>query len=539
MKVIQFHDFCEKVLKISLTPGQRVIAKVAFGDYQPQDLSGEEHDLATVMFGGVETVSETAKRYVLLRLGRGSGKTTMCSAFSVYKAVTHDITKAGPGDVPCVITIAPDKETAKLSIRMAREMIRSNPSLERLVTNEDAECIQLRRPDGRLVRIECFAATKRGSSVRGRSIMSFLFDEAEFFTSNAEGSKDFAVNDKDIFRALKPRLMRNGKGLLISTPWPVDTLMGEMFEEEWGKCRKAVAIKAPTSLVRGNDPEIMEMIEEELTNDPENARRELFCELEGFTGGEFFDANALSTSISPSHGFPLVCNPDWPVAIGCDLGFTRDSSAICVVQFDGKNYILVFAEEMRPKAGKPLQPSHVIRKFSEITKRYGAQGVIADSYYREALREQLTASGLTVFDAPEGTRGKAEVFQRTRGVLHEGNCVLPDDPIVRRMVAQAKMVVSKPAPGGTTTIRVPRKIGMGHGDIVSAWVLAVHNLAYEQVQTKIPVFQPGTDEWARESQRRMAAYHEKLERNYLKQIEKETKVGLSERQYRNVFQGRY
>ncbi len=531
--VIPFHEFCSKVLNLQLTSGQKVIARVAFGNEDPVDLEEPERSLAMEMFGGLERVPKDAKRYVVLMLGRGSGKTTLCAAYSVYTSVTSDISKAGPGDVPYVIVIAPDKETAKLSIRMAREMIRGNSNLERLIVSDEAQSIQLRRPDGRMVKIEAFAASRGGSVVRGRTVIAFLMDECAFFTSNMDGGRDYAVNDKDIFRALKPRLLPKGKGMLISTPWPVESLFSEMFDENWGKCKTAVAIKAPTLMVRGDDPDVVQMVNDELAKDPENARRELFCELDGFTGGEFFDANALSTSLEEVPEFPLACNPAWPVAVGCDLGFTRDSSAIVVVQYDGKYYRLVHTEEMRPKPGKPLKPSDVIKRIAEVSRRYGATGVVADSYYREALREQLGASNLVIYDAPEGTKGKAEVFQRTRSVLHEGFCKIPDVNICRRMVAQAKMVVSKAAPGGTTTIKVARKIGMGHGDIVSAWVLAVHRLAYEAPLVQMPVYEPGSSGWILESSRRIQAYQQKLLDGYLKETEKEVRRSMNARRRRD------
>ncbi len=534
-RVLQFHEFCEKVLKLHLTLGQRVIAKVAFGNYQPADLPEDERAMAMTMFGGLEVVDEAARKYIVMYLGRGSGKTTICSAFAVYTCVTFDVSRAGPGSVPYAIVVAPDKETAKLSIRMSREMIRTTPSLERLVVNDEAQSIQLRRPDGRFVKIEAFAASRGGSAMRGRDIMVFLLDEAAFFTSNGGfDNKDYSVNDKDIFRALKPRLMPGGRGMLISTPWPTETLIGEMFDANWGKCKTAIAIKAPTLLVRGDDPDIKAMVDDELSKDPENARRELFCELDGFTGGEFFDANALGSSLEVCD-FPVPYNPLWPSAVGCDLGFTKDSSAVVVVQFDGTHYRLVHAEEMRPRPGKPLQPSEVFKKFSEVTKRYRVSGVVADTYYREALREQLNEAKLTVFPAPEGTRGKADVFHRTRAVLHEGNVKLPDCAIVRRMIQQAKLVTSKATPGGQTTVRIPRKIGLGHGDLVSAWVLAVHRLAHAKVETNKEVLEPGTVGWFAESQRRMVAYQAKQQADYLKKTEKDVMLGLNERHLRQFY----
>lgn len=535
--VLPFFLFCEKVLGLKLTDGQKVVAKIAFGGLQPADLEGKERDLALEMFGGIENVAEGVRKYIVMRLGRGSGKTTLCSAYAVYVCLTADLRRAGPGDVPYVVIVAPDKPTAQLSVRMAREMIRSNPAIERLVVSDTATAIQLRRPDGRMVRIEAFAASRAGSNVRGKTILGFIADEAEFFTSNEEGTKDFAVDDKEIFRAMKPRMLKDARGLFISTPWPVETYAGKLFEENWGKPSTALAIKAPTILVRGDDPEIAEMIEDELAKDQENARRELFCELDGITGGEFFDVNALKTSLEECD-FPLPCNPRWPVAIGCDLGFVRDSSSIAVVQYDGKDYRLVHAEELRPKPGKPLQPSVVIKKFAEIAKRYGARGVVADTYYRESLKEQLAESGLVVFPAPDGASGKADVFQRTRAVLHEGRCKLPNSDIVKRMVGQAKLVTSRPSPGGTVTIKVPRRVGTAHGDIVSAWVLAVHRLAHSKLSVEKPTYEPGDIGWAQESQRRLNESLKKQQDQYLAKLQKEVRKGMNERKYRQTFLGR-
>lgn len=531
--ILSFDEFCETVLELHLTPGQSVIAKVAFGNLDPEDLEGEERELAITMFGGLHRVPQAAKRYVCLRLGRGSGKTTLCSAYSVYVAVTADLRRCGPGDVPYVVTVAPDKPTAQLSIRMAREMIRGQKALERLVTADDTTSITIRRPDGRLVKMEAFAATRGGSAIRGRTIIGFLLDEAEFFTSNSDGNREYSINDEDIFRALKPRLLPNGKGMLVSTPWPVETLMGRLFEENWGNPKTAVAIKAPTVLVRGNDPEIIAMVDEEMEKDPENARRELFCELDHYGSGEFFDTHALQTSLDKVYEYPQPFNPKWPVAVGCDFGFTRDSSAIAVVQFDGTYYRTVYLEELRPSAGKPLSPKAVFKRFSEVAKRYAVSGVISDGYYREAVKEAMQDANLSIFDAPEGSKGKADVFQRTRSVLHEGLCKLPDIQIGRRLIQQAKLVTSKPSPGGTVTIKIPRKVGLGHGDLVSAWTLAVHRLAYSNVKADKIVYQPGTPEWHAEFERRVITREEKSWNEYLKKTEQTVKQTMGRRSLRS------
>ncbi len=506
---------------------------MAFGDYNPNDLVGEERELALQLFGGLEDVPDDARRFVLLRLGRGSGKTTLCAAYAVYCAVTQPV-KVGPGDTPYVITIAPDKDTARLSISMAREMMRGQPALERLIVSDEKTSITVRRPDGQQVKIEAFAASRGGSSVRGRTILAFLLDEAEFFTSNADDGRSYAVNDHDIFRALKPRLVRNGKGMMLSTPWPVETLMGTMFERNWTRPTDALAILAPTILARGNDPDVVAMVEEEMRKDPENARREFYCEIDALSGDGFFDLSALKASVTDD-AFPRRFNRLWPVAAACDLGFKNDSSTLCIVQFDGRKYHLTDLLEKRPKPGRPLKPSEVIKDFAAMAHRYGCNHVISDGHYRESVKEHLAEYNLALVDAPEGMKGKQDVFSRVRSVLHEGLVCLPDSAFTKKLITQCKMITAKAAPGGGLSIKIPRKVGLGHGDLVSSFVLAVHRLAYGRVKEEGSVFEPGTPEWGQEFTRRMWVAESKLNARSLAQAEKEVKATMSERRHRELF----
>jgi hypothetical protein len=540
--VMPFYLFCEQVLHLELTNGQRVVAKVAFGNYDPQDLEGDERELALQLFGGLLTVPAKAKRFVCMRLGRGSGKTTLCSAYAVYVAVCQAF-QVGPGDTPYVITIAPDLPTAKLSISMCREMIRGNPAIERLVCGDEKTVITLRRPNGQQVKIEAFAASRGGSTVRGRTILAFLLDEAEFFTSNGADGASYAVSDTDIFRALKPRLVRQGKGMLVSTPWPVETLMGGMFDANWGKCQTAVAIKAPTLLVRGDDPDIRANVEDERERDPDNCRREYDCELDGIAGDGFFDATALVSSVLESEGILTKdgqttsllgpYNRLWPTCAAADLGFKNDSSTLAIVQFDGRLYHLVGLVEMRPKPGAPLKPSAVVAKFASVAKTYGCTYIISDGHYRESVKEHLEENGLALVDAPEGMLGKQETFSRVRSVLHEGLVALPKSELTSRLVAQAKLVTAKAAPGGGLSIKIPRKVGLGHGDLVSAWVLAVHNLAYGRVKTEKVVYVVNTPEYNQEVTRRLNAYYASQNAKALAAAEKEVKRGMKGRRNRD------
>jgi len=80
---------------------------------------------------------------------------------------------------------------------------------------------------------------------------------------------------------------------------------------------------------------------------------------------------------------------------------------------------------------------------------------------------------------------------------------------------------------------------MGHGDIISAWVLAVHRLAYSQVAKEKVTYEPGTVEWVNESTRRIQEFQQKQQDDYLRKLEKEVRKGMNARKLRQVFEGRY
>lgn len=494
MSRISFPDFCEKVIGLHLTPGQSVIAKLAFGDHQMADLDGEERALATEMLGGEFHIPDLARHVVALRLGRGSGKTTLCAAYLIYSMMTQDLSRCGPGDLPIAVLIAPNKQTARIGMRMMREYVRSHKELERRVEsdrseNENDPVLVMKRPDGRMVAAGVFAAAVGGKNVRGRSIVTALMDEAEFFRSE----DDSAVSDTDVYRAITPRLL--GKALFISTPWPTETLMSQLFAQNWSNPVAALAIKAPTTLMRSDSPEALRTVEIEMKRDPDNARREFYCETDGIRTEGFFENIALEQACKPLGFLGEPRNPLHPVAVGVDWAFSRDSSTCCVVQFDGTTYRVSDMLELKPKPGAPLKPSEVVARFAEIAHKYGVSHVVGDEHYREALKEHLQSHGLGIISVPGGITGKALTYSRTRSLLHDGKLLLPPSDLTKRLIQQAGLVVARATAGGNLTIRQARRTGLGHGDLVSAWVAAVHHLAYHQPKKEDSIPERGTPEW--------------------------------------------
>jgi hypothetical protein len=155
---------------------------------------------------------------------------------------------------------------------------------------------------------------------------------------------------------------------------------------------------------------------------------------------------------------------------GADLAFASDSSALAVVYAADGGFRVACLEELRPKKGAPLRPKHVIDTFCGRMRTWGIRAMFADGHYRESAREHLEPHGISFKDAPGGREGKERVYLNARKLLHEGRVRIPRHP---RLLAQLRSVVSKDVPGGGVTISSPRRAGGGHGDLVSALVLAL------------------------------------------------------------------
>jgi hypothetical protein len=468
-RAITFVRFAGAVLGLKLTAAQRVLAKVAFDSVDPERLDGEERELARVMFA-VDTVPELARRLLVLRLGRGSGKTTLAAAYALYVMLFGDVSACGPGDVPVVVTVSPTKRTAGISVRMGRELVRGVPALERLVDSETTEGFTIRRSDGRLVQFAVFAASRGGASARGLSILTFILDEAEFFAS----ADEFTVNDRDVFRALIPRL--KGKGIFIGTPWPVPTLMGELFDQNFGNPTTALAAKAPSMMMRPDDADLAAAVAMERARSPEDAAREFDCDVTGIAGSSLlFDVSALDECKDPTIVMPERALPGARVGAGVDLGLARDSAALVV---SGKAETLVrilSVTELRPQRGAPLKLSEVIATFAETTRRYQISRWCADSYVREPAREYTDCLGIAIHPAPTEQSARADTWLHAKKLVLEHRLRLPPPPCP--LLAQLKTVIAKPTNGGAIAITIPRRRDVGrHGDLAAAAILSLHEV---------------------------------------------------------------
>jgi len=465
---MSFATFCLRVLALALTMGQLVMAHVLFDLVAPTLLDTDaQRALAEEMFGKLlEAIPEGARRTRVAVCGRGSGKTTLAAARGLYRMLTADVSMVGVGDVPVVVAVAPDLKTAKVLLRRALELAKATPSIAPYVENEGSDGFTIRRPHDRvLVAFEVFAATAGGRSIRGRSILEALFDEAAFFYD-----AEYAANVEDLYRAAIGRLMPGGTIWLLSTPWSEQGLFFDLFDKNFGAPKTALVACAPTLMMRDNDPTIAADVAAEMIRDEINAEREFGAKFISAGSSQFFDPNAIDACVDEKMTFPVPHDRFAAKSAGGDFGFESDSSAVVVVQANAQRAWLAFLDEKRPQRGAPLRPSLVVSDFARGLHTYGATRLLVDKHYFQAIKEHADTNRLQLVAAPGGSQGNLETHLATRELINDKKIVLPKHP---RFLAQLKSVTSKPLPGGGLKISTPRRRGGGgHGDIASAFVLA-------------------------------------------------------------------
>ena len=466
---ITFVRFCTEMLHLELTAPWRVLLAVTIDGVQPSRLEGEEREIALQLFGDVDDVDPALRRVLVWRLGRASGKTTIAAAICIWGAWTCDLSGVGPGQLPCAFVVSPTKPVARIAVGIARELVRSS-ELARFVegTGDTGEGFILRRPDRRRVEIRSVAASRGGQNLRGRDVPVLVLDEAEFFSSNEDGGADgYSVTDGDQLDAVMPRLLE--LALFIGTPWPTVNRAAELYDRNHGHPVDAVVALGPSMFMRPT-PQLEIDRAREMERDDENAAREYDCVAGTRGGSRLFDAQSVDAAVVDDRPLVIHAPPGSRVAAGGDLAFERDSSAIVLVARDAQGVELLEFDEVRPARGVPLAPRHVLReRFAPLMRKHGAAWLMADAHYRQSAIEHLMAEQMQLVDAPAGNQGKYDSYMHVRALLRGGQLRIPKSA---KLVSQLKAVTQTPLPQRGVKITSPRRAGSGHGDIVSALVLA-------------------------------------------------------------------
>lgn len=501
-----FVAFC-KWMGVALTDGQTEFARVAYDCAEP---SG---GLSERLFGFTGPVPVGSRGVVATVCGARGGKSYIAVALRlVFGMLVRDLSSMAPGQRAVALIIAPNDKLRREVLNYARGAVRSKPELEAMIVEDGIEGFGIRRSDGHTVRFETGVATAGGYGARGRALTDFALDECAFFRDSS-----FKVNDEEIYRAGAARVLPGGQVIIASTPWAQAGLLYEIHKRNWSKPKDALVAHAPTLLFH-DSPMTRAIVEREEQRDPDNAKREFGAQF--MTGGTtvFFEPSTLDAATVEE---PFVYQSGDFIAAGADFGFRSDSSALLLVALRGTTMHVFDGEECRP-GDEPLKPSVTVATF--VARIAGkTKMLMADQHYREAIDEHLQTHGLFYIPAPTSP---AETYVRARMLLREGRVKIHPLECRDRLIQQMREVHGKPTSGGGMSIIHPRWATGGHGDLVAALVLALWQIAGDEVP-KLPP-EEGTAE-AIEIARKARWEHFQKENERSRTLSKGGGVGFSQK----------
>lgn len=284
MKFISFL----RTVGFTATPAQEVLCRVAFDGEEPGSLTGTDRDLATQLFGpDVDTVPPEARSVIVIVKGARIGGSRMSALRALHLAATFDPTAVAPGEIASATIVGPDIRLGRQTLRFAHGAATATPALAGAMGSVTEDSFQLVTGPGRAVAVECLPATSGGRAVRGRSLVAAVMSEAAFFRD-----RDYLVNDEEISRALAPRLTHGAQLIIESTPYAEMGLLHSLYHENWNSPETALAVRAPTLLMRP-EPTMRALVERERKRDPDNAAREFDAEFISAGSDLFFDPTAI------------------------------------------------------------------------------------------------------------------------------------------------------------------------------------------------------------------------------------------------------
>jgi hypothetical protein len=360
----------------------------------------------------------------------------------------HDVP---PGDVGVFAFISIKKTEAHERLRTIKEIL-------------DVLGVQY-KPQKDDVKIESMPRLFRvyGASFRtvvGGTSIGIIGDEVSRWRDDEMGANPAT----EVLRSIRPSMatMRNSHEYLSSSPWSTLDAHYEHFEmgqTEDQNIAYAESWKANPTLT---EPECRK-----LEPDPETFDREYRAIPMKAGLSAFFDPDSIEDSILRNSILPRELREGDEVTAGCDFGFKSDFSALYVAHKVGHMYFPGEYLVLKPAPNQPLKPSVTCTEFAKVLKRHNDhRSMMADHHYREAIIEHLAPHNIAFIDSPKDVPA---VFVRLRTLFHQDRMRIPDDKQLRADLLETQ---SRPTPMGAIRIILPRRIGGGHSDLVSALSLA-------------------------------------------------------------------
>src|SRR5215468_7114224 len=258
--------------------------------------------------------------------GRGSGKSRIAAAVSVYVACFLDQkSKLSPGETGFVLTLSPSLDQSRIIFNYCYAFLDSSPILRQQVIDANSTEIRLKN------NIVISTHTNSFRTIRGRTLLTAVFDESAFWRSDESASPD-----TEVYRAALPSLARSAGMLIgISSPYRRVGLLHQKHRDHFGIDGDVLVIQAATPIF---NPTIdKRMIARAWADDPASAAAEWDAEfrsdLSQFIADDAAVDHARPAELPPQSGIRYHCFVDASAGRGdhftCCVGFKDQDRFVC------------------------------------------------------------------------------------------------------------------------------------------------------------------------------------------------------------------
>lgn len=463
--------FVDFVLSIGakLTDAQRVLALVAFDGVEPRELRGDDRQIARQLFGDVDRIDPIARVILAIVAGARSGKTWIAALYVFWRCVVADLSALAPGETGFALVLAPDMRLSRQLLRYVEGAARAS-HLSSMIAGTTTDTVTFVRPDGRTVTVEAIPVNRAGTAARGRSLLCAVIDESAFLLD-----ENYVAADVHSFNAVAPRVIPNGMVLVQSTPWARAGLLFDLIERNHGHPSDAVAVRAPTALMRAGDPGIAAMLERERRRDERNFAREYGADFFAEEGA-LFDPSDIDACVDRG---VTIRPPQSEVSYGMsiDVGLRRDWTSILVFHVSHRKrenapplsaLVIDAVKVLKPGLFSRISLDDVEAAIVALASRYDVAFVGGDIHYADAIGPRLRERGLEFKELAMAPAAQARRAETLVARVAARSIRLIDHP---DLVKQLKQLREVRHAGGRTSVGAPERKG-AHDDVADTVLLA-------------------------------------------------------------------
>jgi hypothetical protein len=357
--------------------------------------------------------------------------------------------KLRPGEKAFCLCLAVDREQAKIAFRYIVGYFEQIPALASLVTNIGPTSIELSNH----VVIEVIVANFR--SVRGRSILAAVMDEAAFMRD-----ENYASPDVEVYNALSPGLARVPGSMLfiISSVHKRSGLLYKKIKDNHGK--DDATILAVMGSTRQFNPSFdQSIIDKALEDDPERLGAEYLCRWRDDLS-TFIDRVLLEAAVD----IGVVVRAPAPgvrYTAACDASGGRNDSFTAAIAHKERDGTIVLDVSFERKA--PFNPSQVVDEIVDLMREYRCHEITGDNYGAAWTVEAFSKAGARYV---KSDRDRSAVYMDCLPLFTSGRARLLDNP---KLLSQFASLERRTFSTGRERIDP----GPGHDDLCNSAAIAL------------------------------------------------------------------